>query len=104
LKAGDKVRTGSAASAGEDKLIRNSIDAQRTKTVTIYIFYNPNNLKGQDDPGKFVLEAIKKADPEALKQVEVALKQLQLTLDKKAFEAYSFPELLGAKPLVVNPK
>jgi hypothetical protein len=88
-------------SAGH-KLILDSIDLQRTKTVTIYIFYNPKNLPGQDDPAKFVLDALMKADPEARKRAEEALKALKITLGNKPVEAYSFPQF-GA-PVIVNPK
>jgi hypothetical protein len=84
----------------------NSIKAQRTKTVTYYIFYNPGNIKdskNKEDPGKFVLDSIKTADPAARKIVDDVLKQLKLTLGNKAFEAYSFPEF-GMAPLVVYTK
>jgi hypothetical protein len=84
------------------KKVLDGIELQRTKTVTYHVFYNPKNCKGQDDPAKFVLDAIKTADPEARKQVDAVLKKLKLTLEKQAFEVYSFPEF-GA-PLVGKPK
>jgi hypothetical protein len=79
-----------------------AIELFRTKTTSHYVFYNPNNCKGQANVGQFVLDSLNKYDPAVRKQVEEVLKQLKLTLGAKPFEAYSFPEF--GPPVVGYPK